>query len=246
MMTRRNAIKNVTLATAACATVLPALAQPATPRTAAAPAITGPFILPRLIPSYDAFEPYIDAQTMEIHYLRHHQAYITNLNKLVADHAELKNKSVEEMLRGLAALPEGIRAAVRNQGGGHYNHSFFWWMMRRDGGGEPKGELAAAIDKEFKSFAGFSAAFTTAATTHFGSGWAWLVLNAKKRLSIETSTNQDSPISTAGKNVVLGLDLWEHAYYLKYQNRRPDYIAAFFKVINWEFIDYQYDRLMKA
>ena len=200
--------------------------------------------LPPLPYAFDALEPHIDARTMEIHHDKHHQAYVTNLNKALAGHAELQAKSVEELLRGLATLPETIRVAVQNNGGGHYNHSLFWQMMKKNGGGEPIGELAGALDKKFKSFSGFKDDFTKAATTRFGSGWAWLVLGPDKQLGIESSANQDSPMSSgAGKNVLLGIDVWEHAYYLKYQNRRPEYIAAWFNVINWDFVSDRFQKL---
>jgi Fe-Mn family superoxide dismutase len=239
MMTRRHAMKATALASAACAAALPALAQPAAPTAATAPAATGPFTLPPLPYAFDALEPYIDALTMQIHHDKHHLAYVTGLNKAVAGHPELEKQNVEELLRGLLALPDSVRTAVQNMGGGHYNHSLFWQMMKKDGGGEPKGELAGAIDKKFKTFAGFSDEFTKAAAGRFGSGWAWLVLGPDKELSIESSANQDSPVA-AGKQVLLGIDVWEHAYYLKYQNRRPDYIAAFLKVINWDFVAERY------
>jgi Fe-Mn family superoxide dismutase len=242
MMTRRQAIKTTALATAACAAALPiAQAQQPTPAIAATPA-AGPFTLPPLPYAFDALEPHIDARTMEIHHDKHHQAYVTNLNKAIASHAELQAKGVEELLRSLASLPEAIRAAVQNNGGGHYNHSLFWQMMKKGGGGEPSGELAGALDKKFKSFSGFKDEFTKAATTRFGSGWAWLVAGPDKQLSIESSVNQDSPIS-AGRNVLLGIDVWEHAYYLKYQNRRPEYIAAWFNVINWDFVSDRYQKV---
>jgi Fe-Mn family superoxide dismutase len=209
---------------------------------AAAAAPTGPFTLPPLPYAFDALEPHIDAETMQIHHDKHHQAYITNLNKAIAGNADLAKKSIEELVSHLGALPDNIRTAVQNNGGGHYNHSLFWQMMKKGGGGEPKGELAAAIDKKFKNFAGFKTDLTTAATGRFGSGWAWLVVGADKQLAIESSPNQDSPFSS-GKQVLLGVDVWEHAYYLKYQNRRPDYVAAWFNVINWDFVA---DRYQKA
>jgi Fe-Mn family superoxide dismutase len=261
MMTRRQAIKTTALATAACATVLPAAnAQQPTPAVAATPS-GGPFALPPLPYAFDALEPHIDARTMEIHHDKHHQAYVTNLNKAVAGHAELQAKNVEELLRGLATLPEAIRTAVQNNGGGHYNHSLFWQMMKKGGGGEPTGELAGALDKRFKSFSGFKDEFTKAATTRFGSGWAWLVLGPDKQMSIESSANQDSPLMAAGpaaeafaqrygtaastgKTPLLGLDVWEHAYYLKYQNRRPEYIAAWFNVVNWDFVSDRFQKLV--
>jgi len=243
MMTRREALKTTALA-AACATVLPsATAQPAAPVTMPAPAAGGPFTLPPLSYLYDALEPHIDAQTMRIHHDKHHQAYVTNLNAAVAGNADLEKKSVEDLLKDLTALPEAVRAKIQNNGGGHYNHSLFWQMMAKGAGGEPKGELAAAIDKKFKDFAGFKTELTTAATGRFGSGWAWLVLGPDKQLAIESTANQDSPIS-AGKNVLLGIDVWEHAYYLKYQNLRADYIKAWFNVVNWDFVADRYGKLM--
>ena len=188
------------------------------------------------------------------------QADATTSNKAVAGHPELQSKNVEELLRGLATLPEAIRMAVQNNGGGHYNHSLFWQMMKKGGGGEPAGELAGALDKKFKSFSGFKDEFTKAATIRFGSGWAWLVLGPDKQLSIESAANQDSPLmgsgpaaeafaqrygtaASNGKTPLLGIDVWEHAYYLKYQNRRPEYIAAWFNVINWDFVSERYQKL---
>jgi Fe-Mn family superoxide dismutase len=240
-MTRREALKTTALATAAVAALPSVYAQMAAPGAAAA-APTGPFTLPPLPYAFDALEPHIDAETMQIHHDKHHQAYITNLNKAIAGNADLAKKSIEELVSHLGALPDNIRTAVQNNGGGHYNHSLFWQMMKKGGGGEPKGELAAAIDKKFKNFAGFKTDLTTAATGRFGSGWAWLVVGADKQLAIESSPNQDSPFSS-GKQVLLGVDVWEHAYYLKYQNRRPDYVAAWFNVINWDFVA---DRYQKA
>ena len=226
MMTRREALKTTVLATAAVATILPAAsAHQAAPTMMAPAAPAGPFTLPPLPYAYDALEPHIDTETMHIHHDKHHAAYVANLNKAVAGHADLEKKSVEELIGHLSALPEAVRTAIQNNGGGHYNHSLFWQMMMKGGGGEPKGELAGAIGKKFKDFAAFKTAFSTAATGRFGSGWAWLVLGPDKQLAIASSANQDSPIS-AGKNVVLGIDVWEYAYYPKYQNKRPDYIAG--------------------
>ena len=230
MITRRQAIKQTALLTvaAAAASALPtAQAQPA----AAAPA--GPFVLPVLGYAFDALEPHIDAMTMQIHHDRHHQTYITNLNKALADQPELAKKSVDDLVRDLASVPEGIRKAVQNQGGGHANHSLFWQCLKKDGGA-PKGELAKAIDAKFGSFDKFQTEFTKAATTQFGSGWAWLTFDGKE-LRVEQSANQDSPLSQ-GRTPLLGLDVWEHAYYLKYQNKRADYITAFYNVINWDFV----------
>ena len=177
---------------------------------------------------------------MEIHHDKHHAAYVNNLNKAIVEFPELRKKSIEELVRGLDAVPEKIRTAVRNNGGGHANHTLFWQMMKKNGGGEPKGELAKGIDKSFGSFAKFQEKFTEAATKVFGSGWAWLSLDGEKNLIVESTANQDSPISQ-GRTPLLGLDVWEHAYYLKYQNRRPEYIGAFYNVINWDFVAERYD-----
>ncbi len=241
MMTRRQAIKTTALASAALATLPSAIAQTnsAAPATAAP---NGPFTLPALPYAYDALEPYVDARTMQIHHDKHHAAYVANLNKAVADFPEMGAKPVEDLLKDLNGVPEKIRTAVRNQGGGHYNHSLFWQMLKKDGG-EPKGALAAAIDQQFGSFNKFKEDWTKAAVGQFGSGWAWLVVDAGKKLNIEPTANQDSPISQ-GKQPLLGIDVWEHAYYLKYQNRRPEYVAAFFSVINWDFVSARYDKIM--
>ena len=237
MMTRRHALKATVLATAACAagsSILSARGQATTPPT-------GPFTLPPLPYPFDALEPHIDARTMEIHHDKHHAAYVTNLNKALVDFPDLGKKNVEELLKDLNAVPEKIRLAVRNQGGGHFNHTLFWQMMKHDGGGGPKGELAGAIDKSFGSFSSFKEKLTEAATKVFGSGWAWLSLQGGE-LKIESAPNQDNPISQ-GKSPLLGIDVWEHAYYLKYQNRRPEYIAAWFNVINWDFVSERYAKL---
>src|SRR6266851_4896761 len=237
MLTRREAIIKTAAAGAVCATVaaLPALgAEPAAPE--------GPFKLPPLPYPFDALEPHIDAKTMDIHHGKHHATYVANLNKAIAGHADLANKSVEELLRDLAALPESIRTAVRNSGGGHANHSLYWQTMKKDGGGEPKGELAKAINKQFGSFLGLQEALTGTATKVFGSGWAWLALDGKE-VKVESTPNQDSPL-LQGRPPLLGIDVWEHAYYLKHQNRRGDYIAAFYRVINWEFVEQRYEKLM--
>ncbi|MGA3180136.1 MAG: superoxide dismutase [Verrucomicrobiota bacterium] len=194
----------------------------------------GPFTLPPLPYPFDALEPHIDAQTMQIHHDKHHAAYVANLNKAVADFPDLGKMPVEALFKDLNAVPEKVRATVRNQGGGHYNHSIFWEMMKKNGGGQPAGELSKAIDAKFGSFAAFKDQFTKAAAGQFGSGWAWLVSD-RDGLGIQSTPNQDSPLSE-GKRPLLGLDVWEHAYYLKYQNRRADYIAAWFNVINWDYV----------
>ncbi len=239
MMTRRQAIKTTALASAALAALPGAIAQSNSVVPAAA-ALSGPFMLPPLPYAYDALEPYIDARTMEIHHDKHHAAYVANLNKAVAEFPEVGKLSVEAMLKDLNAIPEKIRTAVRNNGGGDFNHSLFWQMLRREGG-EPQGPLATAIDRHFGSFSTFKAEWTRAAVGQFGSGWAWLVVDANKQLSIEPTANQDSPVSQ-GKQPLLGIDVWEHAYYLKYQNRRPEYVAAFFHVINWDFVSQRYEK----
>ncbi|HSB46746.1 MAG TPA: superoxide dismutase [Candidatus Bilamarchaeum sp.] len=193
--------------------------------------------------SYDALEPYIDAKTMEIHHTKHHQAYVTNLNAALDKHPDLKSKTVEELLKDLNAVPEDIRTAVRNHGGGHANHAMFWKLLKKDGG-EAHGEVGDAIAKAFGNYAGFKEKFGAAAKGHFGSGWAWLVANDKGALEILSLPNQDSPLSS-GKKPVLGIDVWEHAYYLKYQNRRPEYVEAFFSVINWDEANKNYKAAMK-
>lgn len=190
------------------------------------------YTLPALPYAYDALEPHIDARTMEIHHTKHHQAYINNVNKALEGHPDLAAKSVEDLMRGLSAVPESIRTVVRNNGGGHANHSLFWTVMKPNGGGEPAGDLAAAIKSDLGGYDKFKTDFSNAAATRFGSGWAWLSVD-KGKLLVESTPNQDTPLSE-GRTPILGLDVWEHAYYLHYQNRRPDYIAAFWNVINWD------------
>jgi Fe-Mn family superoxide dismutase len=184
--------------------------------------------------SFDALEPHIDAKTMEIHHDKHHGTYVTNLNKALDGHADLQNKSIDDLLKNLDAIPENIRTAVRNNGGGHWNHSLFWPMMKKGAGGEPKGDLATAINSAFGSFAGFQEKVSAAGVARFGSGWVWLLVRDGK-LMIDSTQNQDTPyqLSSGGK-AVLGLDVWEHAYYLKYQNRRPDYIKEWWNTVNWD------------
>ncbi len=189
------------------------------------------FTLPPLPYSFDALEPYIDAKTMEIHHDKHHNAYVTNLNKALESAPDLGKLSIEDLCAQIGKVPENIRTAVRNNGGGHLNHSMFWKLMKKGGGGEPSGDLGGAINSAFGSFADFKTKFGAAGTTRFGSGWAWLLLRDGK-LAIESTANQDNPVMDGGKPI-LGLDVWEHAYYLKYQNRRPDYIEAWWNTVNW-------------
>ena len=191
------------------------------------------FELPGLPYDYDALEPHIDARTMEIHHTKHHQAYINNANAALEKHSDLAGRAVEELLADLNAVPEDARTALRNNAGGHANHSLFWTVMAPKAGGQPQNELATAIEASFSSFDKFREQFETAAKTRFGSGWAWLSRKSDGGLVVTSTANQDSPISE-GHTPILGLDVWEHAYYLNYQNRRPDYVAAFWNVVNWE------------
>jgi Fe-Mn family superoxide dismutase len=196
-----------------------------------------PFSLPPLPYPYDALEPYIDKLTMEIHHTKHHAGYVNNLNKALESAPELANKSLEELLaNNCAIVPEKIRTAVRNHGGGHINHSLFWEIMGPKAGGEPRGKLAEAITHTFGSFEKFKEQFTEAALGRFGSGWAWLVLTPDKKLEVYSTANQDSPLME-GKIPILGLDVWEHAYYLKYQYRRADYVQAWWNVVNWAAVE---------
>ena len=190
--------------------------------------------LPALPYDNDALEPHIDARTMEIHHDKHHNAYVTNLNKALEGHPDLAAKPLEDLLADMSSIPESIRGAVRNHGGGHANHSLFWTVMSASGGGAPDGDLAAAIERDFGSFEDFKQRFTQAAATLFGSGWAWLVVDGGK-LAIVTKPNQDSPLME-GQTPILGVDVWEHAYYLNYQNRRPDYLAAWWNVVDWSAV----------
>ena len=195
------------------------------------------FELPSLPYAYDALEPNIDARTMEIHYTKHHNGYVTNLNNAIAG-TDLEGKSLEELLK-----IAGSNTAVRNNGGGHYNHSLFWSILSPDGGGAPTGELAAAIDAKFGSFDAFKETFNKAAATRFGSGWAWLCVDTNKEICVCSSPNQDNPMMDVAEctgTPILGLDVWEHAYYLNYQNRRPDYITAFWNVVNWDEVSKRY------
>lgn len=196
------------------------------------------FELPQLPYAYDALEPHIDKETMNIHHTKHHNTYVTNLNNALEGNEELLSKSVEEVVANLDAVPEAVRTAVRNNGGGHANHSLFWEILSPNGGGQPTGELADAITSKFGSFDSFKEEFAKAATTRFGSGWAWLAVN-NGELEVTSTPNQDNPLSE-GKTPILGLDVWEHAYYLNYQNRRPEYINSFWNVVNWDEVSKRY------
>ncbi|MFO1443456.1 superoxide dismutase [Bacillus sp. Bva_UNVM-123] len=196
------------------------------------------FELPQLPYAYDALEPNIDKETMNIHHTKHHNTYVTNLNNALEGNDELLSKTVEEIVSNLDNVPEAIRGAVRNNGGGHVNHSLFWQIISPNGGGTPTGDLAEAINQKFGSFENFKEEFAKAATTRFGSGWAWLVVN-NGELEVTSTPNQDSPLME-NKKPILGLDVWEHAYYLKYQNRRPEYINSFWNIVNWDEVSKRY------
>lgn len=196
--------------------------------------------LPALPYDFAALEPHIDAQTMQIHHGKHHQAYVTNLNAALDKHPELHDKSLDDLLTGINSVPEDIRTAVRNNGGGHWNHSMFWKLMAPNAGGAPTGAIADAINSSFGDFEKFKTAVNQAGATRFGSGWAWVVVSGGK-LEVMSTPNQDNPLME-GKKAILGVDVWEHAYYLKYQNRRPDYLAAWWSVVNWEEVN----RLLKG
>jgi Fe-Mn family superoxide dismutase len=204
-----------------------------------------PYELPPLPYPYNALEPYIDEQTMRLHHDKHHQTYVTNLNTALQGQAQLANLPVEELVQHLNDVPENIRTAVRNNGGGHVNHSMFWQIMKPGGGGEPTGNLAAAIGQTFGSFDTFKTQFDDAGAKRFGSGWVWLVLTRSGQLEVTTSANQDSPL-TDGLSPIMGNDVWEHAYYLKYQNRRPEYLAAWWNVVNWDEIARRYNQAAGA
>ncbi|MEI6222713.1 MAG: superoxide dismutase [bacterium] len=199
------------------------------------------FTLPELPYAYDALEPYIDARTMEIHLTKHHQAYINNLNNALKDQPEWESKPIEEIVTTLNQVPETIRTAVRNNAGGHLNHSMFWKLMKKGGEGEPTGPVVDAIKKSFGDFKAFQEEFTKAAVSRFGSGWAWLIFDKVGNLAVTSTANQDNPL-TEGFTPILGLDVWEHAYYLNYQNRRPDYINAWWSVVNWEQVNENFER----
>ena len=197
------------------------------------------YTLPPLPYDFGALEPHIDAKTMEIHHGKHHAAYVNNLNAALKDHPDHQGKTIEALIADLNALPEGIRTAVRNNGGGHANHSLFWQIMKPGGGGEPTGAVGARHQAELGGFAAFKEAFAKAAATRFGSGWAWLIVGKDGKLAVTSTPNQDSPIME-GITPILGLDVWEHAYYLKYQNRRPDYVAAWWNTVNWDEVNRRY------
>jgi Fe-Mn family superoxide dismutase len=197
------------------------------------------FTLPSLPYDFAALEPHIDAKTMEIHHGKHHQTYVNNLNAAIEKAPELASKSLDDLMRNASTLPEAVRTAVRNNGGGHWNHSMFWQIMGPKAGGEPGGKLGAAIKSAFGDFAKFREQFSAAGVGRFGSGWAWLINNGGK-LSITSTPNQDNPLME-GQKAVMGLDVWEHAYYLKYQNRRPDYINAWWNVVNWKEVEKRFD-----
>ena len=202
-------------------------------------------VLPELTYSYDALEPHIDTRTMEIHHGKHHGAYVNNLNAALDKHPELHNKSIDELTANLKSIPEDIRTAVRNNGGGHWNHKLYWNIMSKNGGVEPSADLGDAIKKDFGSFEQFKEKFINAGATRFGSGWAWLVVTNQGSLSVVSTPNQDNPlmdVSDVSGKPILGVDVWEHAYYLNYQNRRPDYLKAFFNVINWDAVADNYSR----
>ena len=199
------------------------------------------FELPPLPYDYNALEPYIDTQTMQIHHDKHHQAYVTNVNNALQGHDQLAAMSVDDLLRNIKQVPESIRTAVQNNAGGHSNHSMFWNIMQPNGGGEPTGNLASAIQQAFGSFDAFKTAFNDAGTKRFGSGWAWLVLDTNRKLQVISTANQDSPLMS-GMYPVMGNDVWEHAYYLKYQNRRPEYLNAWWNVVNWDAIAHRYEQ----
>jgi Fe-Mn family superoxide dismutase len=197
------------------------------------------FTLPPLPYSYDALEPYIDTRTMELHYDKHHRKYVDDLNTALSLHKELEHKTLADLLKNLDQVPQDIRTAVRNNGGGDYNHSMFWLLMSKNGGGEPRGIIKQEVERNFKSFGEFKELFTLAAKNRFGSGWAWLSVNSLGQLVITSTQNQDNPL-LEGLTPILGLDVWEHAYYLQYNNRRPDYIEAWWHVVNWPEVESNY------
>jgi Fe-Mn family superoxide dismutase len=252
-LSRRNAVKLMGLSAAAAFLASSSVARAADDKTGAAetggqpgavPANAGVLTLPPLPYAYDALEPHIDARTMEIHHSKHHQAYITNANRALEAHPELRSLGAAGIVAQLDRVPESIRMTLRNNVGGHVNHGFFWQIMSPKGGGGPRGELAAAIEKQFGSFEAFRTQFADAAAKRFGSGWAWLVVKDGS-LAVTSTANQDSPLMV-GETPVLGVDVWEHAYYLKYQNRRADYVAAFWNVVDWDRANEHYRYALRA
>src|ERR1700757_5152227 len=240
MMNRRSAIKTVALAAGAIS-MAPKFSWAETDTAIAR--LTYPFKVPDLGYPYDALEPYIDTLTMQIHHDKHHAAYVENLNKALADaDPKFQKMTLEELLTSLDQLPEKIRTPVRNNAGGHYNHSLFWLMLKKNEGGKPTGELATALDKKFSSYDEFKKKLSETSAKVFGSGWGWLILNGKE-LEITSSPNQDSPISKH-QVPLLGIDVWEHSYYLKHQNRRPQYLEAFWSVVNWDYVGERYKKAM--
>lgn len=232
MIHRRTVLKTLALAPALTSQVLSAASPPADAAPATVPT---PYRMEPLGYAFGALEPFIDAQTMEIHYSRHHASYVTSLNKAVAGHPELAKKTPIELISKLAEVPEDIRATVRNHGGGHVNHTLFWQILKRNGGLPPSGPLMEVLVKTFGTFETFQSEFTKAAMSVFGSGWVWLSKDPGGQIGFDITPNQDSPYM-AGRTPLLGIDVWEHAYYLKYQNKRADYVAAFFNVINWDVV----------
>jgi Fe-Mn family superoxide dismutase len=246
-MTRRESLKTLALGAGALLTFPTGgllAPQAASAQSGTPPGPAGPFVVPPLGYAFDALEPFIDAQTMQIHHDKHHATYVSKLNEAVANHAALQKQSVEQLLTQLNKVPAVVRTAVRNHGGGHYNHSLLWSSLRKDGARTPAGELEKAINRAWSSFDAFQSKFDAAAASVFGSGWAWLATRKGGGLSIVTTPNQDSPLSQ-GMTPLLGIDVWEHAYYLKYQNRRPEYISAFGKVVDWDVISARYRRALE-
>lgn len=243
-MNRRNAIKMVTLASAGALVFRSQLTSSVTAASTEPEGPTGPHVLPPLQYPVDALIPYIDGPTMAVHHNKHHAAYVKNLNTaLIGQPESLVKTSVDDLLKNLNDVPESIRTAVRNNGGGHYNHTLFWQLLSPKGGGQPKGILAETINKTFNGYDKFYESFSAAAAKVFGSGWAWLSLTPKKTLVIESTPNQDSPLS-AGNYPLLGIDVWEHAYYLSYQSARADYIRNFAKIIHWDFVEARYEKAL--
>jgi len=244
-MNRRMAIQQMTgLASAVMLGITGRIAKASAQAAPAPAAPTGPFTLPPLPYAYDALEPYFDAETMHLHHDKHHQSYVDKLNAAVAGHPELASRTVFDLVSNLDALPMDLLTPIRNQGGGHANHSF-WWQTLGKGGSAPTGELAKAIDVKFGSFSAFQEKLSTAAAGVFGSGWAWLSRLPNGALVIETTPNQDSPL-TVGHKPILGIDVWEHSYYLKYKNKRPDYVKAYFSVVNWDSVSAKFADEKKA